>query len=286
VPSELRALEQTQRIAMPRAYSWTSSAIAILVLFSAAMGIFVPGTYARETQDWAIQARAQDIANVVAIAAFLIAAYYAAKGAVGGRLVWGGCLLFLIYAFFIYTFAAHYNSLFLVYVASLGLLVYTFLGGILRLDYERIKSLSNVGPRTRLTASSYLVISAILFYFLWLSEDIPAAISGTVPASVTQAGLLVNPVHVLDMGLYLPAMIVTGISLWRNGALGYAFALPLLVFSALTGLGIIMIDYLTTVTESVPPSAGLDAFVGALVLISVILSIAYLWREKGREREV
>jgi len=95
-----------------------------------------------------------------------------------------------------------------------------------------------MGRRTRRALGSALSILGLLFYFIWLSEDIPALLNGTVPLGVTQAGELVSPVHVLDMALYLPALIVTGISLWKNRSLGYVFGLPLLVFIILTFLAI------------------------------------------------
>jgi hypothetical protein len=238
------------------------------------MGIFVSTTYAREAASWATQARAQDMANIAGIVVLLISAYFMARGSVKGLLIWGGSLLFLIYAFVIYTFAAHYNNLFLLYVATLGLVVYAFLGGMLRLDFNHIKNLTaTVGNKSRRAVSIYLFISAVIFYVLWLSEDIPALLTGTVPASVVQSGLLINPVHILDMGLYLPAMIITSVSLWTNRSLGYTFGTPLLVFSALTGLGILVIDYLAGTTASAAPQ---EVFVGILTIVSVILASLYL----------
>lgn len=82
------------------------------------------------------------------------------------------------------------------------------------------------------------MILGVSFFSIWLSQDIPSILNGTIPSNVTEAGLLSNPIHVLDMGLYLPAMIVVGLSLIRNKSLGYVFSLPLIVFSLLTLLGI------------------------------------------------
>ena len=53
--------------------------------------------------------------------------------------------------------------------------------------------------------SVFLLVIAILFYLQWLSEDIPALVTGRMPPSVMENGLLTNPVHVLDMGLLLNA---------------------------------------------------------------------------------
>jgi len=237
----LGQVQENPKIPASRLYLYSTLVISFLVAVSSIMGIFARSTYARDTADWAMQARAQDVANVVAVVVLLVAAYFASRSSIRGWQVWAGSLLFLIYAFVIYAFASSFNSLFLLYVATLGLLVYTFLGGVLRLNFERIKEKVPMGPRVRLALGCVLTAAGFLFYFLWLSQDLPALLSGTVPANIIQDGLLVNPIHVLDMGLYLPAMIITGISLVKNKTLGYVFGWPLLIFGVLTVLGIFLI---------------------------------------------
>lgn len=222
-------------------YIWTTLITSLLTLTSSAAGVLVSGTYARDTPNWAQQARAQDIANVVAVAVLLAAAYSVLRRSSRGYQAWAGALLFLIYSFVIYSFASAFNELFLLYVADLGLLVYTFLGAVIRLDFGQVGESFALGARPRLALGAILVALGLLFYLIWLSEDVPALLDGTVPASVTQAGLLSNPVHVLDMALYLPAFIAAGVSLVRNGALGQVLGLPLLVFGAFTVFGIVLI---------------------------------------------
>lgn len=219
----------------------TTLTISILVLLSSAMGIFVAATYARDTANWAQQARAQDVADVVGTFVVLISAYMARKGSVRAFQAWAGALLFLIYTFAIYSFASVFNGLFLVYVATLGLSTYTFIGGALLLDREEVRRLAPIGPRARVPLGVLLVVLGFGFAALWLSQDVPAIIGGTVPSTVSQAGLLTNPIHVLDLALYLPALVMSGISLLRNRTLGHVFSLPLLVFSILEGLGILLI---------------------------------------------
>lgn len=216
----------------------------MLALWASFVGIFVKSTYVRETSNWAEQARGQDIINVLAVALLLISVYFiVSKQSITALFAWSGALLFLIYGFVIFAFSSHFNSLFLLYVAVLGVAFYTFLGGVLRLDFEEVKHLFTISHGKRVALSILLLVLAVAFYALWLSEDIPSLLNGTVPASVTTAGLLVNPVHVLDMALYLPAFIITGISLWRDKALGYVFALPLMIFGLLTVLGIVAIVF-------------------------------------------
>ena len=222
-------------------YLWTTLVISMLVLVSSALGIFVAGTYARDTTSWAQQARAQDAADFVGIVVLLVSAYLANRGYVRGLQAWAGALLFLIYTFAIYSFASVFNSLFLVYVATLGLSAYTFIGGVLLIDFEKVRGLAPIGTRAKVPLGVLLVILGLGFAGLWLSQDIPAIIGGTVPSTVTQAGLLTNPIHVLDLAIYLPAIVLSGLSLLRDRTLGHVFSLPLLAFSVLEGLGILLI---------------------------------------------
>ena len=224
-----------------RKYLWTTLLVSILVLVSSVMGIFVASTYTRDTPSWAQQAKAQDVADLVGIVALLVSAYLANRGSVRGFQAWVGSLLFLIYTFAIYSFASEFNSLFLVYVSVLGLAAYTFIGGALLLDWEAIRRLAPMGRRTRMPLGGLLLALGLVFATLWLSQDFPAIVGGTVPSAVTQAGLLTNPIHVLDLALYLPAIIMCGFSLLRDRKLGHVFSLPLLAFSILEGLGLVLI---------------------------------------------
>ena len=73
---------------------------------------------------------------------------------------------------------------------------------------------------TRLVAI-VLVVMSVLTALMWLGQDVPALMSGQVPSDVLEAGLLTNPTHVLDLGLVLPACVVTGFLLARRRAWGF-----------------------------------------------------------------
>jgi hypothetical protein len=224
-----------------RRYLWTTLVISALVPVSSFMGLVVKATYARDTAIWAQQAKAQDVADLVGICVLLASAYLASRDSVRGVQAWAGALLFLIYTFAIYSFASDFNSLFLLYVAVLGLSTYTFTGGVLLLDFEELRRLAPVGRRARVPLGGFLIALGLGFAVLWLSQDIPAIIGGTVPAAVSEAGLLTNPIHVLDLALYLPAIVISGLSLLRNRTLGHVFSFPLVSFAILELLGILLI---------------------------------------------
>jgi hypothetical protein len=121
----------------------------------------------------------------------------------------------------------------------------------------------------------FLLLVALLFSFLWLSEDIPALFMEKIPQTVTESGLLTSPVHVLDLGLYLPATIITAILLWRRKLLGYIFAIPLLVFNILTGIGIVAAQFAAS-SKGLAASLGVELFIAAIVVVSLVLSVLFL----------
>jgi hypothetical protein len=253
---------------------WLSVIDALLVLTASASGIFLKSIYARETPSWAVQGIGQDIVNLVAAVVLFIAVYFVNKGSFKAFLVWSGVLLYLIYAYVIYAFDVHFNSLFLVYVAILGLSFYALVVSVIHLHLDSLQAYFSANTKARVV-SVFLLVLGILFYLLWLREEIPALLTGKIPQSVIQANLPTNPVHVLDLGLYLPAMIITGLLLWRRKLLGYLLAGPLLVFSILTGSAILVI-FLVVSSKGMPTSVGIEAFIVFIIVVSLVLSVLFL----------
>ncbi|HEV2237361.1 MAG TPA: hypothetical protein VGR57_11935 [Ktedonobacterales bacterium] len=250
---------------------WLAVPAAMLVLVASAAGLVLKSTYARETPTYALQGIGQDIENIVAALTLLVMSYLVASGWFKAHLIWAGALLALIYSYAIYAFAVHFNGLFLVYVAILGLSFYALVASLISLPRDRPLPAFASLAITR-TISGFLLLVALFFALQWLREDIPALLSGSVPASVKESGLLTNPVHVLDLSFVLPAMIITAILLWRRQPLGALFAVPLLVFSFFTVLGILAIFVVTNLRG--PASAvGGEMVFGAFALVCLLLTV-------------
>jgi hypothetical protein len=84
-----------------------------------------------------------------------------------------------------------------------------------------------------------LFVVAGLFYFMWLSEIIPALAGGYTPQSILDNGLPTNPVHVLDLSVMLPGLILTGILLLKGKPLGFVITPVFYGYAAMLGLAII-----------------------------------------------
>ena len=252
---------------------WLSILAGLLALAASASGLLLKSTYARETPAWAIQGMGQDIVNVVAVAVLFVAVYWVNQGSFTAFLIWSGVLLYLMYAYAIYAFDVHYNGLFLVYVAILGLSFYALVGSVIQLHLGRLRT-SFSGQTTPKLVSVFFLLLGVAFYLLWFSEELPALLTGTVPPSVSVANLPTNPVHVLDLGLYLPAMLITAMTLWSRRLTGALLAGPLLVFSALTGAAILAI-FLVTRSQGMSTSVGVEAFIAGIVVVSLVLSVLF-----------
>jgi hypothetical protein len=247
-----------------------SSTISALVLTASLWGLLSPQAYQEETANWAAQGRGQDVGNLLAVLVLLLSGYWYRRGSHRAGLVWLGTLLYLAYAYVVYSMAVHFNELFLVYVAVLGLSAYA---AMFSLPALRAADATYPPPRARTLAGCTSIGIGVLFGALWLGELLPATVAGDVPTSVVEAGLWVNPVHVIDLALLLPAMVIAGISTLQRRAAGQFWVAPLLVFSVLMGTSIVAAMVLMSV-------AGLGGALAPAVMVSIVVlvSAAAAWR--------
>ena len=216
---------------------WLTVPLVALACGASTAGIVVDSVYEGESANWAAQAVGQDLANLVAFSALALFAVLAARGSLRAYLLWLGVLAYGIYAYAIYAFAISFGPLFLAYVGVLGMSVFGLIGGTLWLEPRRVRDRFGSGAPVTMVAWVLTVIAAG-FGVLWLTEILPATIDGTLPTSLTEAGLRVNPVYVLDLSVLLPSLVVTGVLLRQGRSWGWVLAPVQLVALTLIALGI------------------------------------------------
>jgi hypothetical protein len=246
--------------------------LAGLVALVSAAGLLVPGLY-RGPEGWIVQARAQDLVDLIVVLPVLLAsAWFAARGSRRAWLIWLGTLSYLVYAFAIYAFAVPQNRLFLGYVWAFGLSLWSLVGGAALTDWAGLAAGFSGRAPVRVVAG-FLLLLAGLFYLLWLAEELPAALSGQVPASVAELELLTNPVHVLDLAVMLPAMAMAGYLLARRRPLGYGAAALVLTNVLFQNIAIaLLMAY--SMYAGAPGAPGPIWLFVSLALVS----LALLWR--------
>lgn len=253
--------------------------LAILIIITSSIGIFTPDFYSKETFNWQVQSRGQDIVDLFLIVPLLlITSGLAFRNNRIALLIWGGVTLYLTYTFIIFCFNVHFNKLFYLYCLELGLSFYSFMFFLFICPKNEFSGQFKKSFIINLTGIYFLIISGI-FYFLWLSEIFPAILSNNIPLSLTEVGLFTNPVHVIDLSVILPGIFLTGIFLLRRMSFGFILAPVILTFFILMD---ITIGFLIALMRN--RNLGGDLFVSIIIsllaMFSIVILIWYLKRMK------
>jgi hypothetical protein len=245
---------------------WSAIAIAFLLALTAVAGIFWPATYARETLYSRAGAIASDLVDLLLVVPILlISGIKGYRGSVPARLVWLGTLGYLFYNFVLYTFGVHFNALFLVYCATLGLCFYAAVFSVPFIPLRQIAQ--SYGPRApRKTAAIAFLVVALLYAAFDMSEAIPAILAGRVPQTAIQLNTPVNFVHALDLVFLLPALCIATVLLLRKKAAGYALAPALLALLAIMNIELAVIMW-------VMARMGCFAMIYPLIIAFVVLGV-------------
>lgn len=262
-----------------KAILWLSISLAALVAFASLTGLLTPGFYVKETANWQAQSIGQDIVDLfLVVPALVVSAILAFHNRKGAMLVWAGVLAYLLYTFIIYCFFVHFNKLFIVYCFSLGLSFYS----LAWFAYQQTKSGLTTGNFAKVPShftGIFFIVIAAFFYFLWLSEIIPALIKNDLPKSAKEGGLPTNPVQVLDISVFLPGIFITGLFLLQKKLAGYIMAPVLLSFFVLMNITIGLL-VIVMKQRGIEADYMLTVIMGVLTVICIILLIIYLKKIK------
>ena len=252
---------------------WLSVLAVLLAIAGNILALTSASIYARLTPAFLPQALAQDIASLAVVApTWLVLAVLALRGSLRAYLLWLGVLAFTVYNYVIYTFSVPFGPLFLLWLAVFGLSLYSLIGGVASADHGSVQSAYQSEVAVKIIAW-FLIVVGILFALLWLSEDVPALLAGKTPQSVVDMGIPTNPVHILDLSFFLPAVLITSWLLLRRRPLGYTLAVPFLVFLILTGVPILI----TPVVQSQRGETAGWGVVAPIGTLTVILLCLLVW---------
>ncbi len=259
----------------PKAVIYLSAVVALFLTIVSFAGGFIPGTYQRETLSMAVQGIGQDILDLfVVVPLLLLSIFFSSRGSRTALFIAAGTTFYIMYSFFIYSFGIHFNYLFLFYCFTLGSSFYLFiliLNELLRIDVEKWLE-GNIPVKS--TAAFFIFIAA-MFYFLWFSDILPAVFSNSIPSSVKDYNLLVNPVHVLDIAFILPGLITISIMLIKRKKIAFILSPVVLIFVILLSLALIAMAVMLTV-RNVTEDFSLAGIFSVLAIISLLYLIKFL----------
>jgi len=258
--------------------------LAALFGISSLVGVLRPDiAYRNETPLWTAQGVGQDWVDLFVVVPLIVwSAARSRRGSRTARMVLGGALIYSLYSLVLYAFAVHFNPLFLIYCGGLGLSFYAVLDLVAATRVERTPGwFVERGPAK--ATGLFIALLGVAFYALWLSDVVPALLSATTPKAIIDAGLITNPVHVLDLSIVLPAFLVAGISLYRRRALGYFLGPMLLAFGVIMDLALAGMAWSMAGRKIAGGGPPVAVFIGMAIVTAIVLW-RFLRHMAGEER--
>ena len=179
-----------------------SGALAVAAAASAAFSFFLPSVLSgAEVGNGNLRGTAL-VVLLIGVPTLVTAMVATARGATRWLVGWLGTLGYLLYQAVLFCFATPLNSLFLCYVAYLGLAVWSVVTLFPAVDL-RVFGSAVGGMPARFVAGFALALAAINAA-AWLSAIIPALLRSRPESLMKGTGLLTNPVYVQDLAIWLP----------------------------------------------------------------------------------
>jgi hypothetical protein len=252
----------------------STTALLVLVAIIAVVTVLAPNVL-RDPPAYAANALGTWVVVLfVAVPVTAFAMRAASRGSLAGRFVWLGGLGYLLYNAILSTFSLQFNELFLLYVASLSLAVWSLVAVVRTLDVASLPARFPARFPVRLVGG-YLMATAVAFAALWLRDVLPAMISGTHPASLRGTTLPVNVVEVIDFAFTLPVSFAAGLWLWRRRPWGFALSGMMLVLLLIESVSVAVDQYAGHRADSTQPVATVALFV-VLSVIGAVPAVLFL----------
>lgn len=264
-------------LATDRATSVALGLTAALLLVVAICGVvmLVAPTVLRDPPGYAGNALGTyAVMLFVALPVTALAMRAAARGSLAGRFVWLGGVGYLLYNAILTSFSLQFNELFLFYVASLSLAVWSLVAVLRTIDVDALPACFPERFPVRLVGG-YLIATAVAFGALWLRDVLPAALFGTRPLSLRGTTIPVNAVQVIDFAFTLPVSFAAGVWLWRRRPLGFLLAGLMLVLLLLESVSIAVDQYVGHRSDPSQPEGTVALFV-VLAAIGAVPALAFL----------
>jgi hypothetical protein len=228
-----------------RAGPWASGDVAVrrvqllVVLLAIASGSgLLLDVYGNETASARNAYRGADLVSILLAAPLLLLALRSARrGSVRGVLLLLGGLGYVTYQYG-YTFAYGWSRLFPVHLTLLSLSAFTLAEMLIRLDMGAV--MGSLDQQARVVAvARFLLVIGLGLGLMEGMQVFVALVTGDAPPIVAQTGHPTSPVHILDLGLVVPLMLLASRWLGRRRPWGLVAASVLLVKGVTVGLGLL-----------------------------------------------
>jgi hypothetical protein len=263
---------------------WLSSALAVVAAVSAALTFFLPDAL---TGPAVTTGNARGTALVMMVAGvplLVLAMLGATRGSWRFHVVWLGIVSYLTYNAVLLLFGTPLNSLFLLYVATFSLGLFS-LGTLVYATEPRaiFDQLVDV-PRRGLAIYVWTIVG--LNALVWLRGILPTIGAAEPTAALDGLGLTTNPSWVQDLAFWLPMAAIAAAWLWLRKPWGYVLVGAWLVYTLIESVGVAvdqLFGYAADPTTQHATPAGAAVF-AILAFVSLIPVYFYFRRRPAQSR--
>jgi hypothetical protein len=267
---------------IPTAVFPLSILVALLVTVASLAGLLWEEMYAAEPTSATMQARGQDLVNVVwVVPLFLVVLYYLRRGSLRARLAWLGILFYFVYTYLMAATVIAYNRMFLVYVAAYAVPLVLLIVGLTSLKIDTLaNSFKSTFPRRGI--GIFQIVAGVGVTLMWMGDILPSLMTGDPPARLMEQVSQSLVVQAMDLGLVVPMSLIGGITLLQNKPIGYLLsAISLMKVVTLVTAIISMIVFMARagIEIAIPECI----FFGTLEIIGLYFAVRYFLNVKSEE---
>jgi len=200
------------------------------------------------------------------------------RGSWRARFLWLGSLFYLGYNAFLLLFLTPFNSLFLLYVATLSLALFSI--GALVFAGRDVPTEGQVDRMPVRALAIFVWTIVTLNVLAWLQVVVPAVFSDDPTSFLDGLGVATNAIYVQDLVVWLPVMAVAGWWMWNRRPLGALLTASWLAFGVLEGIGIAVDQWFGHQADPMSPHASIEVIPMMIGLAIVNLIGLYFYLRK------
>lgn len=256
-----------------------SMALAIVTVASSLPTFAVPGVL---TGPAAMNGSARGTALVMLVLGvpLLIGSQAAARRKLASAVpIWLGAVSYLLYNAFMLLFGTPFNELFLPYVATFSLALWSLVV-VLRAVNLGLVVQRTVPSAPRRAISIFCWVVVALNSMAWLRGIAVGLADPRQPAFLEGTGLTTLPTYVQDLAVWMPLMGVAAFWLWRGLEWGHLVVSSILVMWVIESVTIAVDQYLGSIADptSTVTSASMSPVFAVLAVITTVPTVLLLRR--------
>jgi hypothetical protein len=271
---------------MHKTLTWLVPLVAFLALITAGTGLFSQGgqgpytfetvrghsveMYGRGIYQYDSLLAGAGFRGVDAVTLFvslpLLLIFYllARRGCQNAPIAMTGMLFYFLYNGASMTFAAAFNSLFLVYTALFSASFFAVIVALTSMDTGQLANRVQQGFPHR-SMAIFMFVAGFGTLLLWTSELIIPILARTAPEIIGPYTTLFT--HGFDSAVIVPTVVLTGILLLQRKPLGYLLAAPVLILCTLIGVVVIAQTISQTLEGLVFPVGIYVGMIGSWIML-------------------